>query len=276
VTPALLLAIAASVMAAVLAGLWLRSRSQVRLQGDRLSVAAEQLERLQVSFNRFAPEAVIEEIIASGVPTQGEKKEVTILFADLVGFTALSERVEPANLVRILNGYFETMATELRAHRGYLASLAGDGILALFGALEANPWQTDDAVHAALAMRRALARYNEILIRDGHEPLSIGIGLHHGSGVAGLVGSQELMAFTVVGRTINLASRVQDLTRDLDADIIITGSLRAKIGPRFRCRPLPATKVKGISEPLDIYALEGWDDEPSKASAGGVNLGAGS
>ncbi|MCP5039565.1 MAG: adenylate/guanylate cyclase domain-containing protein [bacterium] len=260
-TPLSILALATSVLSAVLAGLWLRSRAQTRELGDRLSAAARQLERLQVSFGRFAPEAVIEEIIASGVPTQGEKKEVTILFADLVGFTALSEKVEPAQLVSILNGYFETMAAAIRGHRGYLASLAGDGILALFGALEANPWQADDAVHAALAMRRELLSYNDTLVAQGLEPLAIGIGLHHGSGVAGLVGSQDLMAFTVVGRTINLASRVQDLTRDLNAEIIITESLRKKIDPRFRCHPLPATRVKGISEPLTIYALSGWEGE---------------
>ncbi len=248
----------AAAIAGAFAFLWLRGRAKARELTRRLDVAALQLERLQVSFGRFAPDEVIEQIIARGVPTQGEKKEVTILFADLVGFTALSEAVEPSQLVRILNGYFEYMAPAIRGHRGYLASLTGDGILALFGALEANPWQADDAVHAALAMRRELAAYNTVLAAEGLEPLALGIGLHRGSGVAGLVGSQDLMAFTVVGRTINLASRVQDLTRDFDASIIITGSLREVIDSRFECRPLPATRVKGIAEPISIYAVDGW------------------
>ncbi len=73
-----------------------------------------------------------------------------------------------------------------------------------------------------------------------------------------MVGSQDLMAFTVVGRTINLASRVQDLTRDFDANIIITGSLHEELDRRFACRPLPATRVKGIAEPITIYAGDGW------------------
>ena len=107
-------------------------------------------------------------------------------------------------------------------------------------------------------MRSALEDYNAMLDAQGIDPLAIGIGLHRGTGVAGLVGSQDLMAFTVVGRTINLAARVQDLTRDLDADIIITESLREKIDSRFRCHSLPSTQVKGIAESLTIHAVDDW------------------
>jgi adenylate cyclase len=115
---------------------------------------------------------LVERVIASGVPTRGERKEVTVLFADLFGFTPLSESVDPSVLVRILNGYFERMARAITAHQGHISTLIGDGILALFGALETNPWQTDDAVRAALAMRAELEAYNQELAAEGLPPSS--------------------------------------------------------------------------------------------------------
>ena len=244
----------------VLAILHTRSRRQIDRMRRRLEAAATELERLQISFGRFAPEQVIEEIIARGVPTVGEKKEVTILFADLVGFTSLSESVEPSELVRILNGYFECMSRAIRGHRGYVSTLVGDGILALYGALEPNPWQANDAVHSALAMQRELESYNRELGARGAPELEVGIGIHRGSGVAGLVGSREQMEFTVVGRTINLASRVQDLTRNFDADIIVTESVREALDPRFVTQPLPTSRVRGIEDEVEIHAIIGWEE----------------
>jgi len=236
----------------------MRSRGESARLRRRLEAASMELERLQVSFSRFAPEQVIEKIIASGIPTSGEKKEVTILFADLVGFTRLSESVKPTELVRILNGYFECMTQAIREHGGYVSTLVGDGILALFGALEPNPWQGDDGVRAALAMRRELENYNRTLDGQGIAPLALGLGLHRGTGVAGLVGSMDLMEFTVVGRTINLAARIQDLTRLHSADIIISQAIQAELDPRFACTPLPAASVKGIEGEVEIFAVEGF------------------
>jgi adenylate cyclase len=217
------------------------------------------LQRLQLAFSRFAPEELVERIIASGVPTEGERKEVTVLFSDLVGFTALSEAVEPTTLVRILNGYFERMSRAITDHRGHVSTFIGDGILALFGALESNPWQADDALHAALAMRAELEGYNRELQSDGLPTLSIGVGLHRGTGVAGLVGSKELMEFTIVGRTINVAARVQDLTRQHRTDVLLTEEVREALDPRFALEPLTPTEVRGIAEPVMIYALRDFD-----------------
>jgi adenylate cyclase len=259
---------AAWVALAILGVLYANGRKETRRLRRRLEGAAQELERLQVSFSRFAPQQVIEKIIESGVPTTGEKKEVSILFADLVGFTELSENVEPTTLVRILNGYFECMERAIADHRGYVSSLVGDGILALFGALEPNPWQASDAVHAALAMRRELATYNEKLVAEGLRPLAVGVGLHRGLGVAGLVGSRDLMEFTVVGRTINLAARIQDLTRTHDADIIVSDSIHEALDPRFRTRPLPPCRVKGVADEIVIHGVDDW------APAGGEHRSA--
>ena len=236
--------------------LW-RARTETKQVRRRLESAMASLERLQLSFGRFAPQEVVERIIARGVSTSAEKKTITVLFADLVGFTSLSERVEPALLVEILNGYFAHMSQAIAEHRGHVSKFIGDGVLALFGALEPNPWQADDAVCAAIAMRDALERYNEELALLGRPALKVGIGLHHGVAVVGVIGSEELVEFTVIGSTVNLASRVEQLTRRHATDILITTAVREALDARFALRELPATAVAGVSEPVVTYAVEG-------------------
>ncbi len=237
-------------------GLWLwRARGTNARLRARLGTTSAELERLSHAFARFAPAELVERVIASGVPTRGERKEVTALFADLFGFTPLSECVDPSVLVRILNGYFERMSGAIIAHHGHISTLIGDGILALFGALEANPWQTDDALRAALAMRAELEAYNGELAGEGLPRLRIGIGLHRGTGIAGLVGSRELMQFTVVGSVVNVAARVQALTREHDVDILVTTPVRDALDPRFALRPLPPSRLKGIAEPVATFAV---------------------
>jgi adenylate cyclase len=179
----------------------------------RLGDATHELELLQRAFSRFAPAAVVEDVIAQGVSTRSAKKDVTVLFADLKDFTPLAEHLDPEVLVRVLNDYFERMTRAIDAHRGHVAKFIGDGLLALFGALEPNPWQTSDAVHAALAMRAALAELNSRLDGDGLAPLAAGIGIHRGLVVAGVMGSAELMEYGVIGSTVNVAARVERLTR---------------------------------------------------------------
>jgi adenylate cyclase len=254
-TRAWLVAVAASALIVLLGAALRRSRISDARARARLGMATAELERLSHAFSRFAPAELVERVIASGVPTRGERKEVTVLFADLVGFTPLSESVDPSVLVGILNGYFERMSGAITAQNGHISTLIGDGILALFGALETNPWQTDDAVRAALAMRAGLAAYNEELEAAGLPTLRLGIGLHRGSGIAGLVGSPDLMQFTVVGTVVNVAARVQTLTREHGVDILITPAVQRALDPRFALRELPPRALKGIAEPLATYAL---------------------
>jgi adenylate cyclase len=238
-----------------------RSRREAARLRERLQSVAGDLQNLQHSFSRFAPDEVIERVIANGLGDVGEKKEVTVLFADLVGFTALCESVEPTELVGILNGYFERMSRAITEHRGHVSTFIGDGLLALFGALTPNPWQGDDAARAALAMQQALRGYNDELRKKGLPTLAVGIGLHRGNGVAGLVGSRDLKQFAFVGGTVNVAARIQDLTRTMDADLILSDALRATLDPRFQLRPLPDARVKGVADPIRIHALVGVSDD---------------
>jgi adenylate cyclase len=253
-----------TVVAALVYAFW-RARAEAKHLRHRLESATASLEQLQLSFARFAPQEVVERIIASGVSTSAERKTVTVLVADIVDFTALSEAMEPALLVQILNGYFARMSRAIAEHRGHVSKFIGDGILALFGALEPNPWQADDAVRAALAMREALEEYNEELALAGQPTLRVGIGLHRGIAVAGVIGAEELVEFTVIGSTVNLASRVEHLTRRHAADILITAAVREVLDARFALHELPAAAVAGISEPVVTYAIEGAAPSPMRS-----------
>jgi adenylate cyclase len=234
-----------------------RRRGEIARLHRALQSLSGDLERLQLSFARFAPQEIIERIIAKGVSTTADRKEVTVLFADLVGFTGLSEGLDPVVLVEILNGYFRRMSRVIADQRGHVSKFVGDGILALFGALERNPWQVNDAVQAALAMQTELRAYN-VELKSRHLPeLRVGIGLHYGPVVAGIIGSSELIEFTVIGSTVNVAARVEHLTRVHHVEILVTESVRRLLDPRFQLRALPPTTVAGVSEPLVVYAVQG-------------------
>jgi adenylate cyclase len=156
----------------------------------------------------------------------------------------------------VLNGYYQHMSDAITAHRGHVSTFLGDGILAFFGAFEPNPWQCDDAVRAAVAMREALENYNKQLEKEGLPSLSIGIGLHRGMVLAGLIGTRERMEYACVGRTVNLSARVQTLTRTHGVDILLTEPVRSHLDPAFKLRALPPQPVKGIAEPVVTYALD--------------------
>src|SRR5437867_12128299 len=243
-----------------------RGRRAVAALERRLEAASRGLESLQQAFSHFAPAEVVEEIIAQGFSTRSEKKEITVLFADLKGFTALAERLDPEVLVRVLNGYFERVSRAITAHRGHVSKFMGDGVLALFVALEANPWQTNDAAHAALAMRTALADYNAALRSEGLPALAMGVGIHRGTVVAGVIGSSELVEYGVIGSAVNLASRVQELTRAHAVDILVTAAVRDALDPRFALRALPSLEVKGLPAAVATFAVDGFEGPALAAS----------
>lgn len=255
---------AALLVAAAAAGAWaMRARRRATVLERQLVAVTGELEGLQHAFARFAPAQMIEDILAQGVSTRPQVKDVTILFADLKGFTTIAERLDPEQLTALLNGYFAAVGEAIAAHRGHLAKFIGDGLLAFFGGLEPNPWQTNDALHAALAMRAAIAAYNARSRADGLPAVSAGIGVHRGPVVAGVFGTSALMEYGVLGRTVNVASRVEDLTRHHDVDILVSDAVRGSCDPRFRLRAMAPADVKGLAAPLATWALDGFDAPPA-------------
>jgi class 3 adenylate cyclase len=251
----LLAASLAAVVALVIAVAALRRRCAVLAR--RVEHGSQELERLQRSFSRFAPAALVERIASGGMLTGGDRREVTVMFTDIRGFTQLSEQLDPNVVVEMLNGYFSEMSRVIKSHHGHVTRVMGDGIMSVFGALEHNPWQVQDAVEAAVEMREALDRYNQRLRAMGRPDLRFGVGIHCGSVVAGLVGSSDLVEFTVMGDVVNVASRVEALTRELGRDILVTEEVRQTLGDGFRVEEMPALPIKGKAHPIVTWAVAG-------------------
>ena len=254
----LLNAIALVFAVAAGAGGWVYYRRHQALR-RRLDDANRELEQLQRTFNHFAPARVVDDILERRTLDIAETREVTILFADLRGFTALSEQLNASDLVALLNTYFQRMDRAVDEHSGFISKFIGDGLLVLFGALHDNPWQSTDAVKAALAMKRRV----DTLEAEGAEDLSLSVGIHRGPVVAGIVGSFEVKEFTVVGRHVNLASRVEELTRVHEQDILITEAVREDLDPSIAVTEQPPASVKGVQAPITTYAVR---DEAARAA----------
>lgn len=244
-----------ALVAALGAGVLVLRRRAGQLQ-RLLALSHEKLEQLQLQFEHFVPADVVEQLTTGQGNYAPQRRDVTMLFADLRGFTALCDRLDPAVTVGILNEYFRRMSAVITAHHGQINELAGDGLLALFGALEHNPWQARDAVLAALDMRAELASYNEALRAKSLPELRFGIGIHGGEVVAGVMGAGSLNKFTVTGDPINVASRVEGLTSVHKVDLLITEEIRKTLDDQFRLRPMPPLSVKGKPEPIMTYYVE--------------------
>ncbi len=230
---------------------------RIRQQEKLLSRSHAKLEHLQLHFGRFTPQEVIEHFAEPDGAYTPKMKSVTVLFADLKGFTKMCAQMEPTQIVSILNGYFRCMSEAISEHHGQVTELMGDGILALFGAVRSNPWQVQDAVKGALAMRKALVHYNEELRSKSLPELSFGIGIHQGEVLVGIMGNFELSKFGVVGDTINVASRVESLTRVHKIDLLVSESVGKELDERFSLKRMPAVAVKGKAKPIVTYLVEG-------------------
>jgi len=259
-TGATLAAVAAALFALLAWALWSQRRQNAALR-RQLEVAAVELQELQQACARLAPAGVVDRMVSDGLhdaaELRSERKVVTALFSDLVGFTAMSEKLEPALMARILDGYFQRISDAVHAHSGHVSTWLGDGMLAYFGALRPNPWQCADAVRAALAMCETIRDYNTELAREGLPPLALGIGIHRGPGLAGMIGSRKRREYGFVGRTVNLAARVQSLTRVHGVEILVTDAVRAELGDAFDLEAMPPEPVKGIDAPVATWAVRG-------------------
>jgi class 3 adenylate cyclase len=195
-----------------------------------------------------------DEILAGRVSLEGQVREVTILFADLRDFTTWVEATDPREVVRDLNAYFTEMEAAIRGEGGLVLQYIGDEIEAVFGAPLDKPGHAGAAVRAALEMRRRLAAWNAARAAGGKPPLRHGIGVHTGNVIAGNIGSSERLSYALVGDPVNLASRIQGLTKEFAADVLVSSSTRERVGPEIPLRPLPAVKVKGRAAEVEVYA----------------------
>ena len=209
-------------------------------------------------FSKYVSRDVLAEILRNPgkVSLGGEEKEITILFCDIRGFTALSEQTTPRELVSLLNRYFSAMTEKILEKGGVLDKYIGDAIMAFWGAPIENENQADGAFEAALGMLENLEELNKELKSTGKPEIRIGIGIYTGRAVVGNVGSHLRFDYTAIGDSVNTASRLEGLTKEYKTNIIIGESVKNKLKKNYNLKFLDSVIVKGKLKPVNIYGLE--------------------
>lgn len=212
--------------------------------------------RRRDELTRFLPSEVAERVIAGGGEAlRPVQREVTILFSDIRGFTALSESKSPAEVFGFLDRYFGTMVNIVKQHDGVVNKFLGDGLLAFWGAPNEDKAHAANAIRAALDMRNGLDAFNAELLAEGQAPISIGIGIHSGFVTAGLLGSGGQSEYTVIGDVVNVASRIESLTKTLEVDLLVSEATFMQAGDGIQGTRLAAEPIRGRQEPVVLYAV---------------------
>jgi adenylate cyclase len=219
-------------------------------------------DKLRTTFGKYMTASVMEHLMAGKVALGGESLEVTILFTDIRSFTTLSERMDPQQLVGLLNEYFTEMVGIVMEEDGVVDKYIGDAIMAVFGAPVPKPGDAVNAVRAAVRMRTALRHLNTRLAERGIPALRTGIGIHTGPVVAGNIGSEKRMEYTVIGDAVNLASRLESNTKDLGVNVLISDDTYQRVKDVIQARPVKEITVKGRKQPVMTYEVLGIQGEP--------------
>ena len=205
-------------------------------------------------FNRFLDPRVVSSLVAQGETPQslsGQAREITVLFSDIRGFTTLSEKSSPEQIVSLLNRYFSLQVEIIFRHGGTLDKFIGDAIMAFWGAPQEDPQHAAHAVAAAMEMEQALLKFKNELGEDGKD-FDVGIGIHTGKAVVGFIGSDARLDYTAIGDTVNLSSRIEGLTKGV-ARILVSSDTVAHCQNAFDFRPTGSYKVKGRSQEVELF-----------------------
>ncbi|HLK37203.1 MAG TPA: adenylate/guanylate cyclase domain-containing protein [Polyangiaceae bacterium] len=219
-------------------------------------------DKLRTTFGKYMTAQVMEHLLAGKVALGGESLRVTILFTDIRSFTTISEKMDPQQLVGLLNEYFSEMVGIVMQEDGVVDKYIGDAIMAVFGAPVPKAGDAANAVRAAVRMRRALQTLNEGLSLRGLPTLRTGIGIHTGEVVAGNIGSEKRMEYTVIGDAVNLASRLETSTKDLGVNVLISEDTYELTKDVVETRPVREITVKGRKQPVLTYEVLGLKGEP--------------
>ncbi|MBK7863974.1 MAG: adenylate/guanylate cyclase domain-containing protein [Archangiaceae bacterium] len=216
--------------------------------------------RTRDNLRRFLPKQVADRVEANNMRALDPvKREVTVLFSDIRDFTASSETMDPQMVMRFLDDYFGRMSQVVQARGGTVGKFIGDGMLCYWGVPEEDAEHAEHAVQAALDMRQAVEQLNLERAHQGLEPVRIGVGVHTGPVAAGELGGkgEGLHEYTVIGDSVNLASRIEGLTKVHGVDLLVSDETWKRLGARFLGQPCGEEKVKGRSEPVRIHAVTG-------------------
>lgn len=220
----------------------------------------KRLEAQRRLFERMVSPAVIRQLDPDKLQLGGLHSQITVLFADIRGYTSFSEKLDPETLVSVLNRYLAAAAEAILAQEGTIDKYLGDAVMAWFNAPIPQPDHTLRAVRAALSMRAAVQRLTHTLPPEYH--LQFGAGIHFGEAVLGLVGTEKRLDYTAVGDSVNLAKRIQE--NSAANQILLTEAAYTQVAEHVVARPLGPITVKGKREPIDIYEIIGLKPDPER------------
>jgi class 3 adenylate cyclase/CHASE2 domain-containing sensor protein len=237
---------------------------------DAIEAVVERL-RLQQSFAGQVSPAVMKEMLAGSLMPglSGQQAEVCVLFSDVRDFTTLSENMPPGVVTTVLQRYFDSMVHAVHRYDGTVDKFIGDGMMVLFGAPRKSKDPCSDAVQCALAMMKGLDALNVEFMREGLPTLTIGIGINFGTVTVGNIGSSERHNYSAIGDAVNVAARVEGLTKELGRKIVITEAVVSRIEERFHFDPLGSHKVKGHS-PVNVWGIRTARAAPAAVEAEAV------
>ena len=217
-------------------------------------LAREEVAR--ANYSRFMPEYVVKQLLDNphSFRLGGVNQTITVLFADIRGFTALSEREKPEKVVGLLNRYFSAMTEIIFERGGTLDKYIGDGLMAIFGAPTASPEDALNAVKAAVTMQERLITLNQELHNEGYGQIAVGIGLHTGEATIGYIGSDRRSEYTAIGDTVNLASRLESNARG--GQILISEATAAASGNLIPVNPREPLTVKNRVQPVNVFEVK--------------------
>jgi adenylate cyclase len=214
-------------------------------------------ENIKTAFGKFVNKQIAELVMNNEIKLGGERKDVVVFFSDIRSFTKIAESLEPEEVVDFLNQYMTRMVHCITRARGVVDKYIGDAIMAVWGVPVKSENDAFNAVNAALMMRDELLKFNSCEPDSKRPHIQIGCGIHCGPVLAGQIGSEDRMEYTVIGDTVNIASRIESLNKAFATDILISEETAEKVKDKFKLVPMRKIKVKGKSEPLQIYAVLG-------------------
>jgi len=244
----------------------------LREENDHLRQRLEEREKfIRKTFGRYLTDEVLEEILndKGELHIGGERRTVSMLFADLRGSTALSEKLDPVDFIRMLNHFLSELIEIINAWQGNILDFVGDEIVAVFGAPRPGSDLARDAVGCAVAMQRRMPAVNEWNRAQGYPEIAMGIGLHTGDAILGNVGSETRTKYDMIGRNVNLASRAQSYAKG--GQILVTDEVLANAGDLVQVNEADAmwVKPKGIQTEIQLHSVVGFGKQriPGAGSA---------
>lgn len=224
-------------------------------ENNQMLEQLRQKQRLQETFGLHVGREAAREIMAGDPGLSGTEKDITVMFVDIRNFTARSADRPPAEIVAMLNTFLTQMVDVVESeHGGMINKFLGDGFMALFGATGENSPHAVDAVAAGRAMQARLAQVNQELESEGLAPLAMGIGIHSGPAVVGSIGSEQRLEFTAIGSTVNLASRVEGLTKKLGVAMLLTAATKERLPNADGLTTQEPQLVKGVEAPVPVWS----------------------